>query len=162
MEDPQPPLASSEVRYVGEAVAVVVAADATTARDAADLLEVNYEVLPAVADARAAVKLGAPFVSPLAADNLGASAVFDDASVTADAFAACDVVVEHDFRVPRVANAQMEARGALGAYDSATHSYLMIWWPRSVSRAHYSAQPHSRRTWLATPSCTTGSKTLGR
>ncbi len=122
VDEPQRPLAGEVVRYAGEAVAVVVAVSAALARDAAALVEVAYEPLDVVVDARSALEPGAPQVSPLAEGNLAADAVFGGASPLGDA----DVVVEHAFRVQRVVNAQLEPRSALGSYDVATGQYLMI------------------------------------
>ena len=62
-----PPLAPETVRFVGQAVAVVVAETKNQARDAAEAVEVDYEELPAVADIRAAIKPGAPQLHPEAA-----------------------------------------------------------------------------------------------
>src|SRR5258707_3477523 len=58
----RPPLAIDRVRYVGERVAVVIAANEDLARDAAELIDVDYEVLPAVVAAEDAVRPGAPLV----------------------------------------------------------------------------------------------------
>ena len=133
-DEPQPPLASNEVRYVGEAVAVVIATDAGVARDAADRVEVEYAVLPAVAEARAALSSAAPQVSPVAPGNLGADAEFGDPSAARSAVSAADVVVEHEFFIQRVANAQMEPRSALGSYDAQTETYTMIAGSQGVVR----------------------------
>ena len=64
-----PPLAGDRVRYVGERVAVVIAATEAQARDAAELVSVDYEVLPAVVRAGDAVRPGAPLVHDGAANN---------------------------------------------------------------------------------------------
>src|SRR6266545_4820459 len=63
-------LAAERVRYVGEAVAAVVAADRPTAVAAAELVEVDYQPLPAVTDAHQALRPGAPLVEPAWGDNL--------------------------------------------------------------------------------------------
>ena len=63
-------LAHDQVRYVGEAVAVVVAEDKYTARKAAELIEVDYEELPVVADPRRGWQPGAPLVEPSWGNNL--------------------------------------------------------------------------------------------
>ncbi len=134
VDEPQPPLAADRVRYVGEALAVVIATSPGLARDAAELVEVEYEVLPSVSDGSMALAASAPDVSPLAPGNLGASAEFGDPARVAEVLAASEVVVEHEFRVQRVANAQMEPRSAIGAYDAETRSYLMIAGSQGVVR----------------------------
>src|SRR5262245_60096595 len=63
------PLAQGRVRYVGERVAVVIAAPEALARDAAELVSVDYEVLPVVTSTEDAVRLGAPLVHDGAANN---------------------------------------------------------------------------------------------
>jgi len=68
-EPPHPILAQGKVRYVGDHVAMVVAETLEQARNAAELVEVNYDVLPAVVDVGAAQKAGAPSVHAEAADN---------------------------------------------------------------------------------------------
>src|ERR1700751_3126262 len=65
----RPPLAQDRVRYVGERVLVVIAATASQARDAAELVSVDYEVLPAVTSTADAVRPGAPQLHDGAADN---------------------------------------------------------------------------------------------
>ena len=65
-----PPLAIDRVRYVGDGVAVVVAADRATARDALDLIEVDYELLPAVTDVEKAIEQGAPLLHESAPGNV--------------------------------------------------------------------------------------------
>ncbi len=65
-----PPLAQDRVRYVGERVAVVIAATEAQARDAAELVSVDYEALPAVVRAEDAMGAGAPLVHDGAANNI--------------------------------------------------------------------------------------------
>ena len=67
---PQYPLARDTVRYVGEAVAVVVAGSRYIAEDALDLVEVDYEPLPPVTDAKAGGEAGAPPLHPQWGDNV--------------------------------------------------------------------------------------------
>ena len=77
---PHPILANDKVRYVGDAVAVVVAEDRYPARDAADLVEVDYEPLPAVTIAAKAVEKGAPQIHAEAAGNVAFDWEIGDAS----------------------------------------------------------------------------------
>jgi carbon-monoxide dehydrogenase large subunit len=134
LDEPQFPLALERVRYPGEAVAVVIAESPTLARDAADLVAVDYQVLPAVAEAEAALRQTAPVLSAAAADNLAVSAVLGDLDAAARALATSEVVVEHEFRIQRIANAQMEPRAAIGNYDPASDTYLMIAGSQGVLR----------------------------
>src|SRR6187431_1745446 len=66
----RPPLADGRVLHVGQPVAAVIAETARQARDAAELIAVDYEVLPSVVDVRAAVQPGAPQLWPEAPDNI--------------------------------------------------------------------------------------------
>src|SRR5262245_29187695 len=68
-EPPHPVLAQGKVRYAGDQVAVVIADSLARAKDAAELVEVDYEVLPAVVDVVAARKKGAPVLHDIAPDN---------------------------------------------------------------------------------------------
>ena len=68
-EPPHPPLAQGKARYVGDHVAVVIAETQDAARDAAELVEVDYDVLPAVVDASKAMRKGAPALHDIAPDN---------------------------------------------------------------------------------------------
>ena len=134
LDEPQLPLAVDTVRYPGEAVAVVVAETLPAARDAASQIEVDYDSLPAVSEARGALAAGAPVLFAGAPDNVAVAATFGDhvAVVRTLADAAC--VVEHDFRIQRVANAQLEPRSAIGAFDPETQRYLMIAGSQGVVR----------------------------
>src|SRR5229473_399519 len=134
LDEPQPPLAVERVRYPGEAVAVVLAETQGAARDAASLVEVDYSILPAVRDPLDALARDAPLISPGAVDNVAVEATFGDVVQLARVLAAAERVVEHEFRVQRIANAQLEPRAAIGAYDPATDSYLMIAGSQGVVR----------------------------
>jgi aerobic carbon-monoxide dehydrogenase large subunit len=124
LEEPQFPFALERVRYAGEAVAVVVAETLFQARDAAEAVTVDYEVLRAVTDLRAAD--GAETIFPSAPDNIALDQEFGDVAAVGAAFAAADVVVEQTFRNQRIANAQMEPRSGVATYDAATDSYTLI------------------------------------
>ena len=124
----QLPLAIDRVRYVGEPVAVVVAADRYIARDATDAIRVQYEELPAVVDPHAAMAAGAArlhegFERNIALDRFGAGP--DDTAVTA-AFADADVVVRQPMLNQRLAPSATEPRGVLARYDHG-RQFLTIW-----------------------------------
>ncbi len=124
LEEQQFPLALDRVRYPGEAVAVVVAEQPFQARDAAEAVEVEYEVLPAVTDLREAD--GAETIWASAPDNIALDQEFGDAAAVRAAFAAADLIVTQTFRNQRIASAQMEPRSGVASYDAAAQSYTLI------------------------------------
>jgi aerobic carbon-monoxide dehydrogenase large subunit len=124
LEEPQLPLALDRARYPGEAVALVVAENLIQAQDAAEAVEVEYQVLRAVTDLREAD--GAETIWAAAPDNIALDQEFGDAAAVHAALAAADFVVEQTFRNQRIANAQMEPRSGIASYDAATESYTLI------------------------------------
>jgi aerobic carbon-monoxide dehydrogenase large subunit len=122
---PQPLLAQDWVRYVGEPVAFVVAESLDRAKDAAELIRVDYEPLPAVVSAAAALALGAPAVWD---DNPGneafTHAAGDRAAVDA-AFARAARVTRHRILLNRVTANSLEPRGCLALYDPAEERYTI-------------------------------------
>jgi aerobic carbon-monoxide dehydrogenase large subunit len=138
--DVQAVLATDKVRFQGQEIAFVVAEDRYAARDALELINVEYEPLPAVIDAERALDPGAPVVRddvPGKADNH----IFDwsagDQAAADAAFAAADVVVAQDMLYPRVHPAPLETCGAVADMDEVTGK-LTVW---STSQA-----PHAHRT----------------
>ena len=125
-DTPQWPLTVERVRYVGEPLAVVVAASLEAARDAAAAVVVDYAVLPAVVDVADAIAPGAPALHGAVADNIALEAEFGARAETEAALASADVIVEHTFRNQRIVNAQMEPRAALGSYDAASGRYTLL------------------------------------
>ncbi len=107
-----PPLASEEVCYVGQAVAVVVAENRYAAADAAESVWIEFEPLPAVAHVERAIEPGAPPVHRGGSTNLVTtlSAAYGDVD---GAFARADVVIPLELRQHRGACASMEPRGVL-------------------------------------------------
>jgi carbon-monoxide dehydrogenase large subunit len=118
-------LAIGKARYVGEAVAVVVAETLAQALDAAEAVRVDCEPLPFVTDPKAACAPGAPTIWDEAPDNVLVDTMFGDKDATDRAFAAADHVVKMEFHIPRVTAAAMEPRAALGEYDAATGRYTL-------------------------------------
>ena len=114
---PRPGLAQGRVRYVGDAVAVVIAETREQALDAAEQVWVDYEVLPAVVETGAAMNAEAPKIW----DQANANRCFDwqdgDAEATAKAMAAADHIVELELINNRVAPTSMETRGAIAAVE---------------------------------------------
>ncbi len=122
---PQPLLARERVRYVGDPVAFVVAETLNQAKDAGELIAIDYEPLPAVITAEAALAPGAPAVWD---QNLGNEAFFhevgDQAAVDA-AFARADHVVRHTMVINRVTANSMEPRGCLAYFDRDQDRYTI-------------------------------------
>lgn len=115
-----PILASDVVRYVGDAVAVVVADDRYRAADAAELVEVDYEPLPAVVDAEAAASPGAPLVHVDAPGNVAFEWELGDRTKTDAAFASAARRVELSLRNNRMLPQAIEPRSALASWDGHT------------------------------------------
>jgi len=117
---PHPALAQEKVRYAGDAVAVVIAETYAQAKDGAEAVMVDYDVLPAVVDAKAALDASAPLVH----DEIPQNMVFDwelgNFKETVDAFANAAKVVSLDIYNNRLIPNPMEPRAALGEYDAGT------------------------------------------
>src|SRR5271166_5856753 len=110
----RPPLAQNRVRYVGERVAVVVAESELLARDAAELVSVDYEVLPAVVDAEAAVRADALLLHDGAANNTSFTVRMGNADAADAAFARAYHVTRLSLYNNRVTAVTMEPRGCIG------------------------------------------------
>ncbi len=108
----QYPIASDEVLYAGEPVAIVIAEDRYLADDAAQLVVVDYEPLPAVMDLEKAMAPGSPLVKSDRPDNIGWEAVFPSGDIDA-AFAEADVVVKERIGQQRLFPTAMETRGCV-------------------------------------------------
>jgi carbon-monoxide dehydrogenase large subunit len=107
-----PPMAVDEVRYVGEAVAVVVARDRYAAADAVEAIEIDYEPLPAVLDIRTALDEGAPKVHE--AGNKSFEWTFANGDLDA-AFRDAPVVLERTYRQQRLIPSAMEPRAVVAS-----------------------------------------------
>jgi carbon-monoxide dehydrogenase large subunit len=119
--DVQAVLATDKVRFQGQEVAFVVADDRYAARDALERIDVEYEILPPVIDARRALEPDAPVIR----DDIEGRTdnhIFDweagDRAATDEVFARADVVVTQDMVYPRVHPAPMETCGAIADYDA--------------------------------------------
>ena len=123
---PHPALATEVVRYVGDGVAVVVAENRYTARDAVDLVEVDYEPLPAVIDPAKAVEEGAPKIHEEAPNNIAFDWEIGDKAKTEEAFAKAAHTVKINLRNNRMLPHAIEPRAALASYD-ASKGALTIW-----------------------------------
>jgi carbon-monoxide dehydrogenase large subunit len=133
--DVQAVLATDKVRFQGQEVAFVVATDLYAARDALELVMVDYEELAPVVDAKLAGRDGTQSVR----DDRGGNRVFDwsagDRAATEAAFAAADVVVSADLTYPRIHPAPLETCGAVADYD-AVRGTLTLWVTSQAPHAH--------------------------
>ena len=120
-----PILASERVRYVGEGVAVVVASERYAARDAADLVEVEYEPLPAVTDAKGATEEGATQIFDEAPLNIAFDWELGDSEATEQALAGAAHTVKATLRNNRLIPHAIEPRAALADYDARTGSLTL-------------------------------------
>jgi carbon-monoxide dehydrogenase large subunit len=117
-------LATDRVRHVGAAVAFVIAETVAQAKDAAEMVVVDYEPLPAVIDATAAVAKDAPRLYD-DLPNIMIDAEVGDAKATDEAFARAAHVTRLDTWINRVTGVPMEPRAAVGVYDAATGRYTL-------------------------------------
>jgi carbon-monoxide dehydrogenase large subunit len=118
-------MAPDTVRFVGQAVAVVIAESKNLARDAAEAVVVDYEELPVVADVHAAIKAGAPQLHPEAPGNQVYDWVIGDEGATDAAFAKAANVVKMDLTNNRLAPNPMEPRSAIANYDTAEEHFTL-------------------------------------
>jgi carbon-monoxide dehydrogenase large subunit len=119
------PLPHQTVRYVGEAVAVVIAHTHAAAADAAEQIAIDYEVLSAVVDARIAMEPGAPQLWPHCEGNLALTCEVGDEQATTKAFEGAAHIVKFDSWVHRVTGSPMEPRAVVGEYDPHTERYTL-------------------------------------
>jgi carbon-monoxide dehydrogenase large subunit len=142
-QDVQAVLATDKVRFQGQEVAFVVAEDRYAARDALELIDVEYDLLDPVMDARKALDPDAPVIRTDLegkADNHCFDWETGDQEATEAVFARADVVVTQDIVYPRVHPAPMETCGAVADYDR-IDGKLTLW---STTQA-----PHAHRTLYA-------------
>jgi carbon-monoxide dehydrogenase large subunit len=121
----QPLLAHDKVRHVGEAVAVIVAESRYAAEDAAQLVSLELDPLPAVVDPEAALRAGAPIIHDKFATNLIGSFTIGKGEIDA-ALARSPHRLQRRFHHHRYAAAPMECRGVVGAHDPRTDA-MTIW-----------------------------------
>jgi carbon-monoxide dehydrogenase large subunit len=120
-----PAMAPETVRFVGQAVAVVIAESKNQARDAAESVAVDYEELPAVADIAAAIAAGAPQLHPEAPGNVIYDWHIGDEAATEAAFKSAANVVSLDLINNRLVPNAMEPRAAVADYDTAEEHYTL-------------------------------------
>ena len=130
---PYPALVKDRVRCIGDYVAFVVAGTKNQATDAAELIEVDYEPLPAVLGTAEAARPGAPLVWEDCKDNICFTAIHGDKAATEAAFAKAAHVVKQHLVINRVTTASMEPRGSVGDYDAINDHYTIY---TTLQRAH--------------------------
>ena len=119
----RPALAHGKVRFVGEAVVMVVAESAAAAADAAEWVEVEYRVLPALVDGEAALASGAPQLDATVPGNLVFESEAGNEQAVADAMKSAAHITKLRVLSTRVSPSPMEPRAAMVRYDAATGVY---------------------------------------
>lgn len=119
------PLAVDKVRYVGERVALVIAESEAQGRDAAELIEIDYEELPAVVRATDAVKQGASQLYPESPNNTCFTLRMGNVDAVDPAFAAAAHVTKLELFNNRLNAFTMEPRGCIGDYDMREDRYTL-------------------------------------
>jgi len=122
---PHPALAAGKANHVGDPVAVVVAESVAQAKDAAEKVVVNYEVLPAVTDPAKAAQKGAPQIHEVAPNNTIYNWHLGDPDATATAFKGAKHVTTLEFVNNRLVPNAMEPRAALAEYDPGSDSFTL-------------------------------------
>jgi len=120
-----PALVEDRVRMIGDYVAFVVAETYYQAVDAAELIEIDYEPLPAIVSTGDAVKSGVPLVWEDCPNNIGFIQTEGDKAATDAAFARADHIVKHHFVINRVTAATMEPRGCIGIFEPIDGRYTI-------------------------------------
>ena len=150
--DPKHPiLCQDEVNHVGDNVAFVVAATREQAKDAAELIEVEYDDLPAVADTAGALAPGAAQVHPEAPGNLAFDWHYGDEAAVQAAFGQAARVVKLELVNNRVICNAMEPRACLAEWDAGAEKLTLqtgtqgVWMPRNILAASLGLDPEQVR-----------------
>ena len=124
-EPPHPVMAIGKVRHVGDPVAVVIAETKQQARDAAELIAIDYQDLPSVASTTDAIAAGAPLVHDDVAGNICYDWHIGDKAVVDGVFASAAHVVKLDLVNNRLVPNAMEPRAAIGDWDTSSGDYTL-------------------------------------
>ncbi|MEP6147337.1 MAG: xanthine dehydrogenase family protein molybdopterin-binding subunit, partial [Nisaea sp.] len=122
---PRPALATEKVLYVGDPVAIVIAETSLQARDAAELVELDIDPLPAVTDARAAAGDGAPQLYESVAGNTAIDFQYGDTAEVDAAFTKAAHTTSLPIRNNRIVVSAMEPRSAVASFDTASDGYTL-------------------------------------
>ena len=120
-----PVLARERVRTIGDPVALVIAETLGEAKDAAELVEIDYEALPAVTSVAEAAKPGAPAVWDECPDNISNAFELGNRTATEAGFAGAKHVVKRRYAITRVHAQYMETRGGLASWEAAEDKYTL-------------------------------------
>ena len=129
------PIATTKVRYVGDPVAVVVAASRYIAEDAIELIDVAYEAVGPVTDARQSMQAGAPQLHDAVPNNIAANFQVDVGDVDG-AFADCDLILEEEFSTQRHGAVPLETRGLVAEFDEG-RGLLTMWGPTKMTHTNW-------------------------
>jgi aerobic carbon-monoxide dehydrogenase large subunit len=119
-------LAVDQVRHVGDPVVAIVAETLEQAKDASELINIDYDILPAVVEPASATSRGQPAVWDEAPDNICFVFRLGDSRATEAAFARAQHIVEETFQISRVLANPMETRAALGKYDAGQNRFTLF------------------------------------
>lgn len=136
-QTPYMPLASDHATYLGDAVVAVIAETLNQAKDAAELVAIDYDALPAVTEAVAALQPGAPRVWPGLPDNTCLEYALGSEAAWSEAAGRASKVVRERFVISRVATSSIEPRAAIGSYDHRIGRYVLhagLQMPHEVGR----------------------------
>jgi aerobic carbon-monoxide dehydrogenase large subunit len=119
----RPTLARAKVRYVGEEIALAVATSAAAAQDAAELIDVDYDDLPAVVDGAAALEPGAPQLHDSVPGNLAFDFEYGNEAAAGEALAGAAHITRLTLESTRISGNPMEPKACVVSYDAASASY---------------------------------------
>jgi aerobic carbon-monoxide dehydrogenase large subunit len=122
---PHFPMTAREAHHCGEIVAMVVATTVAQAKDATELVSIDYEPLPAVTHSLTAVEADAPLARGDGSSNISIDAEVGDPAATETAFSKAAHVVRFETWIPRIAGVPMEPRAATGTYDRESGRYTL-------------------------------------
>lgn len=126
LEIPRYPILAEEVvRYVGDAVAMIVADTPIQARDAAEALDIDWDELPVSVDLAGSIAPGAAQIWPTRQNNIAFDGHVGDKEATDAAFARADRIVSLELVNNRLVTNYMEPRGAIGQFDSESGRYTL-------------------------------------
>jgi aerobic carbon-monoxide dehydrogenase large subunit len=152
---PHPVLADGAVRHVGDPVAFIVADTVKAARDAAELIDVNYDIQPAITDMATVTDAGAPLVWPEVKRNIVFDWEFGDKARTDAQFAKAAHVTRLTVVNNRIIVSSMEARAAIADYDATTSRWTLYantqggWLVKGLIAPVFNAEPDRFR--IVTP-----------
>jgi aerobic carbon-monoxide dehydrogenase large subunit len=122
---PHPGLVDDRVRYVGDYIAFIVAETIAQAKDAAELVEIDFEPLQSITDTASAPEEGAALVWDDCTNNISHTIQQGDKEATDAAFEKAEKIIKHRFVINRISANSMEMRGCVGNYDHREGRYIV-------------------------------------